>query len=763
MKVRVRIIVFLVSTLAATAAIASPAARHPFAIAPQRLADAIDAFSAATGIRVDTSHASLPAVDAPALSGTLTAQQALERLLSGTGWTFTFVADTHVVLVPPASPEQFAGAITVLGSRVPDAPLSNVPASISIVTREEIERERGMSGRIEDTLAHTVPGFNPTNNGVRNIRGRTAQVWLNGAPVNEQLRASSGGDLNLLLLDQIAGIEVSRGASSAYGFGSPGGIIALTTPRATSRELELRTVIRESFNPHQIDGSHQALLYQSVSRIVNDTFDFHVGGALSYDGLEHDSGGKLALGFDNAALLTNGEETIRAFDTSVGFDLRDRGRIRFTGTWSDVDIQERYFVEPGTYGGAFGSLVLQQGSDDSFRKAHTASLSFEDHSLLGQAVRLEVFSSSSESVVIQDFGRLVSDEQQNEYAGFRSSVTSALDALRTGARMTWGVDGQRNRYYRPVFEIGTGELFTYFSPDVTLDSLSAFAQMEIPLTSRTRVSAGARREHYSGGVETTTGPLTIAGGDIRSFDLTLFNAGVTHTVATGLDVYASFSQGAEISQLGRAARAVRSADLVDPQPAKSNQYELGARSFFGRSHLAAAVFYTESDLLSALRCDGINPCTPLREPREFWGVEVTGGTALTSTVGIDVAASWQDGNREVAGVERPIGSRDIPPVLISTTLDYDPANVWNAALQLNYRGARDPFDGSTEFGEGPVEAALIVNALAGLDTRFGRVHVGVENLFNTEYTSIAADASNSDFLWLPEEGMRVTLSFAPRW
>lgn len=55
-----------------------------------------------------------------------------------------------------------------------------------------------MGSRVEDLLSHQMPGFNPTSNGVRNIRGRTAQVWVNGAPVNEQLRASSGADLNLL-------------------------------------------------------------------------------------------------------------------------------------------------------------------------------------------------------------------------------------------------------------------------------------------------------------------------------------------------------------------------------------------------------------------------------------------------------------------------------------------------------------------------------------------------------------------------------------
>jgi iron complex outermembrane recepter protein len=113
-----------------------------------------------------------------------------------------------------------------------------------------------------------VPGFNPTNNGLRSIRGRTAQVFVNGVPVNEQLNATLGADLKLVRPDQLSGIEVSRGANSAYGFGSPGGIISLSTPRAQSEELELRTIVRESINPHRIGGSHQTSLYHTTWKVI---------------------------------------------------------------------------------------------------------------------------------------------------------------------------------------------------------------------------------------------------------------------------------------------------------------------------------------------------------------------------------------------------------------------------------------------------------------------------------------------------------------
>jgi hypothetical protein len=41
--------------------------------------------------------------------------------------------------------------------------------------------------------------------------------------------------------------------------------------------------------------------------------------------------------------------------------------------------------------------------------------------------------------------------------------------------------------------------------------------------------------------------------------------------------------------------------------------------------------------------------------------------------------------------------------------------------------------------------------------------MGVKNLLNTEYTSIPSEAGNHDFLWVPEAGRRVFVSYAVKW
>jgi len=360
-------------------------------------------------------------------------------------------------------------------------PLSNVPGSITIVDRDEVLTQQPTAPRMDEILSRTVPGFNPTNNGVRQIRGRTAQVFVNGVPVNEQLRASSGSDINLLMPEQLGRIEVGRGANSAYGFGSPGGMIALTTPRAESREFVLRSRLLGSVNPHKVDGSERATLYQSASRIVDD-FDFHLGAGIGYDGLEYDPSGKPALGFSGPSAISNSKESLFGLDGSFGYNLGRAGKLRLATTYQNADFREGYALDGlGTYRGTPSSVVRFPPADGNFRRAFTANLTYENADVLGSALKLELLSSNTETQAFRTVtNRTVRDEQTNEYQGLRSSLSTPLDGLKRGALATYGFDVLRNRYFRPVYFTDTGALESFVSPDVTLDTYAPYLQLEAP-------------------------------------------------------------------------------------------------------------------------------------------------------------------------------------------------------------------------------------------------------------------------------------------
>jgi iron complex outermembrane receptor protein len=750
--------------------IAQASQTFEFNIPAKPLAEAMAVLSAITGLQVRYRDQPPAGLASQSVVGVYTSAEALSRLLTGTGFSARVTDASTVTIEQVAGQGDASGRVelettTVLGSRRPDIPLSNVPSSITVVDREDIHKEQITTNRVEDIISRKVPGFNPTNNGVRQIRGRTAQVFVNGVPTNEALRASSGSDLNLLGADQLAGIEVARGANSAYGFGSPGGIIALSTPRAESEELAITTRLRTSFNPQHPGGSYQPSLYLSASQIVK-SFDYHLGGLIAYDGSAYDPSGALAFARDVRVRIGQNRVLSGGLDGSFGLNLAEYGQLRLTGTFGHDDFVDGYRTIDGVYRKTYARSVKDPAADESFRQAYTLNLGYEN-TILGNAIKLEGFASDIYTEFYStEEGVAFRDEQTNEYQGFRSSITTPLDFVLNRAAVTYGFDFIRNRYFRPFFNDDTGDFVTFFSPDVTLYSYAPYGQVELPIWDFL-VTAGLRHEIYRGSAETVGQTCCTRGGDIDGFDLTLFNAGLIYFLHENAELYFTFSQGSEISQLSRAARTVTAIDQLDPQPAKSNQYEGGVRGEWSALSFSLAGFYTESDLLSSLEINPLEPTgplIPLREPREFWGIEATASWRPTERWGASGVFTWQEGDRETPdGNTRPIGSRDVPPILMTTNLDYYPFPWSRVTLQLNYRGKRDPFGHSDEFGEGRVEDLWLVNASTSFDLGLGELHVGVENLLNKKYVSIAGEADNSGFGWGLEEGTRLSVAYSVKW
>lgn len=755
----------------APAAFAQAETPRNFDIPAGRLEDALNTLARQAGITLTFDPDLVAGKPADRLRGSMTVNEALRRLLEGSAVSASSPRPgTYTLKAAPAAitEAQTLAAVTVLGARDPNVPLSNVPASISLMTRDRIVAEQPTARGMEDLIARTVPGFNPTNGGVRQIRGRTAQVFVNGVPTNEQLRASSGSDLNLLAPDQLDMVEVSRGANSAYGFGSPGGIIALSTPRAESDALTLKTKVGTSFNTSQPGGSFQTSLYQSASRIVGD-FDYHVGVSLRRDGLNFAPDGDRALDFNSPGVLSMGKESLYDVDTSLGHRLGESGTLRLSATAGYMDVEDYYESDDsGSYREVESELEHVPVSDRNYRRHHTVNLSYQNDDLGGNALKVEAVASRVHAVKYSMAGSAVRrDDQVNEYKGIRTSLTTPLDGLRKGASVSYGVDFMRNRYYRPLVDESTGRVFRFFSPDVTLDSYAPYVQGQIPF-GKLRLNAGVRHERYSGEVDTavsTSGRGDIVGGDFGKFNLTLFNAGAVYSLDAGRELYASFSQGAEISQLGRAATTAGSADRVDPEPAKSNQYEIGMRHRSPILDYTLAAFYTESDLMSSLDCSlPTEPCRPLREPREFWGLEGTLAWRIDRQWTLGGTLAWMDGLRDLEnGDKRRIGGRDAPPLLLAAYLDFTPREGWRNRIQFDYRAARDRFGDSTAFGEGRMDSVFLTHLSSSFAVGKGELQIGVRNLFDEKHFSIPSEADNSGFQWIPEQGRRVSVAYSVTW
>jgi len=125
--------------------------------------------------------------------------------------------------------EEDAIQVVVTATRTEEE-VQNVPRSVTVITREEIEQQSTLSRDLPDILGREVPGFGATlQNRVSGfqLRGRGVSVLIDGVPAsfNTQDRP-----LQTIAPDAIERIEVVRGPNAVYGAEATGGTINIIIP-----------------------------------------------------------------------------------------------------------------------------------------------------------------------------------------------------------------------------------------------------------------------------------------------------------------------------------------------------------------------------------------------------------------------------------------------------------------------------------------------------------------------------------------------------
>jgi iron complex outermembrane receptor protein len=226
-----------------------------FNLAPQDLASALTQFGAVTGLRVIYTI-DLPAdYRTPQLTGSFTAEVALQRLLDGSGFTYQFANPTTITILAatgdvttlqPLTVEDhylaesawgpvdgYLAAQTATGTKT-DTPLIETPQSISVITADQM-RDQGVIN-LGQALRYT-PGVQGQLNGV-DSRGYGLQMRGFDASdtgfYRDGMQVKGANFAHFLTLDPYGSerMEVLRGpASVLYGQTNPGGILNMVTKR----------------------------------------------------------------------------------------------------------------------------------------------------------------------------------------------------------------------------------------------------------------------------------------------------------------------------------------------------------------------------------------------------------------------------------------------------------------------------------------------------------------------------------------------------
>lgn len=228
------------------------------AIAAQPLGAALNALSAAAGVSIAFPPELVANRSAPAVHGTLSLRQALDRLLAGSGLEAVLQGDTVVVQrLPPrqgvtlrsievAAPAVF-GVTQNLGAKVSAGALGQVtqkdtPFSSAVVTNEQIlEQASQKLGElfIQDASVSDNSGTYTAWGTYLTVRGMDLD-WQNAYRIDGKPFL---GYTVTLPYEHFEQVELLKGATGfMYGFGAPGGMLNYVTKRPTddtTRSLSL--------------------------------------------------------------------------------------------------------------------------------------------------------------------------------------------------------------------------------------------------------------------------------------------------------------------------------------------------------------------------------------------------------------------------------------------------------------------------------------------------------------------------------------------
>jgi hemoglobin/transferrin/lactoferrin receptor protein len=245
------VLALMAGSIASTPADAQPATPVTVDIPSQQLGTALTTFADQAGLRLLLPSGMVAGRSSPALSGTMTREAALTRLLAGTGlsWQFTQAGTVTITDGGSAPGAAIDGAgTTVLDTIQVSGPAGNpvdapyeTPGSSAYISEQQIQRLRGAS---PGDIFKGTPGVfaSGKNNGAKldvNIRGLQGQsrvkVAIDGTQQSTTTwRGYQGVDERVYIdTDLIGGIEIEKGPTGgAQGAGVTGGVVSIRTLNA---------------------------------------------------------------------------------------------------------------------------------------------------------------------------------------------------------------------------------------------------------------------------------------------------------------------------------------------------------------------------------------------------------------------------------------------------------------------------------------------------------------------------------------------------
>ncbi|AKV06739.1 TonB-dependent receptor [Pseudomonas fluorescens NCIMB 11764] len=241
--------------LAAEAGTAQQRSQFNFAMDAKPLPQALSDFSRITGISVVYTDEAPYGITAPAVSGQMSAEQAIQRLLSGSGLTFRRT-DAHTLALEPQPTE---GALTLGATTITSvmdqtmsyqppptssvmrssALLQEIPQTVNVIPAQVIRDQAPRN--LDDALANVsgITQGNTLGSTQDSVMTRGFGDNRNGSIMRDGMPVVQGRGLNAT----VDRVEVLKGpASLLYGIQDPGGVVNMVSKKPELEQYNALTL-----------------------------------------------------------------------------------------------------------------------------------------------------------------------------------------------------------------------------------------------------------------------------------------------------------------------------------------------------------------------------------------------------------------------------------------------------------------------------------------------------------------------------------------
>lgn len=473
--------------------------------------------------------------------------------------------------------------ITVTAART-DRPTSDIPQTVQVVGRNEIEQQLRLGGNSATALSRLVPGYSLSTGTISSasetFRGRNVLIMLDGVPLNTPLRNVSRLAA-LIDLNAVERIEVVAGASSLYGSNATGGTVNFITRKATEGKPTITAGATLKAFTADLDSSLQPELTASVTGKSATGFDYVFTGTGKLADKTFDGDGREMP--SDALLGQGGSDRFEAGNLlgKLGYDFGDGKRLELSASTIYLDqdpdwltLYSEPHARPDFSSPYTGESILEDSqfysarySDEEFALGRLNLVGFYND--IKKRFNYSEFDINYNGTVYYsgNLGEPTAWFNQttlySERLGGNLTIDTPLDGMIAGGKLTWGADIVNEKTHQTL---SNGE--EVFNP-LDQTGYAGFAQLQVPFGERITLRGGVRHEYLDLTVDDFVRPaafvgfpglgyallpaLPVEGGEF-SYEATTFNVGAALKLAEQLELYGGFNQGFNLPDVGAFTR-----------------------------------------------------------------------------------------------------------------------------------------------------------------------------------------------------------------